>query len=227
MTTHRSFKRLVRARMSKTGESYVTARTRLLAGTDAQTTAAPPVLATSDAEILRRSGRGWEQWFDLLDEWGAADLAHREIARLVAGELHIEPLVWEAQAISLSYERARGGRAVGERSDGFTITASKTIGTNPATVFAAFADESDRAAWLADGALSLRTATQPKSLRFDWQDGATRVNVVIDPKGDAKSTVTVEHARLGDAAAADLMKTYWRGALASLASHIEAGDRDA
>ena len=34
---------------------------------------------------------------------------------------------WDAQAVTVSYERARGGGAVGEHADGFTITASKTV----------------------------------------------------------------------------------------------------
>ena len=34
---------------------------------------------TSDEAIRQQTGRGWEEWFDLLDEWGAAErpqLAH-------------------------------------------------------------------------------------------------------------------------------------------------------
>ena len=130
MTRQRSFKRLVRARMEKTGESYTAARASLLAA-DAPRTSEAPVLATSDETIRRRTGLGWEEWFDLLDEWGAAERTHREIARWVAERLGIEPLVWEAQAVTLSYERARGGRAVGEHADGFTITASKTVAVPP------------------------------------------------------------------------------------------------
>src|SRR6266508_988043 len=127
MTRDKSFKRLVRARMDKTGESYTAARAALLAAAEPSTRTEEPVLTTSDAEIRRRTGRGWEEWFDLLDEWHADELAHKEIARRVADELEIKPLVWEAQAVTVSYERARGLRAVGQRTDGFAITASKTV----------------------------------------------------------------------------------------------------
>jgi hypothetical protein len=50
-----------------------------------------------------------------------------EIARLVAAELAIGPLVWEAQAVTLSYERARRGREVGARPDGFAISGPRTV----------------------------------------------------------------------------------------------------
>jgi hypothetical protein len=126
MTRHRAFKRLVRSRMAKTGESYTAARATLLAAEEPKATEAP-ALATSEAEIRRRTGHGWEEWFDLLDEWGAAERPHTEIARWVAAELDVEPLAWNAQAVAISYERARGVRAVGERAGGFAITAHKTV----------------------------------------------------------------------------------------------------
>ena len=40
-----------------------------------------------------------------------------------------------------------------------------------------FVDESLRVRWLPDVALRERTATKPKSARFDWGDGDTRVVV--------------------------------------------------
>ena len=61
--------------MEKTGESYTAARAVLLAGKDQP--AEQPWLATSDERIRERTGRGWEEWFDLLDEWGAAERTHR------------------------------------------------------------------------------------------------------------------------------------------------------
>ena len=77
MTKQRSFKRLVRTRMEKTGESYTAARAMLLTAAEEK-----PVLATSDDAIRERTGRGWEEWFDALDEWGAADRTRRDIARV-------------------------------------------------------------------------------------------------------------------------------------------------
>ena len=61
----------------------------------------------SEEAIRRRTGRGWEEWFDLLDAWGAADRTHTEIARWVAEEHAIDG--WNAQAVTVSYERARAG----------------------------------------------------------------------------------------------------------------------
>jgi len=212
--------------MEKTGESYTAARTMLLAAEEPKGTERP-ALATSDEAIRQRTGRGWEEWFDLLDEWGAAERPHREVARWVAGELGIEPLGWEAQAVTVSYERARGLRAVGERPDGFAITAQKTVSVAVERLYEAFIDESLRRRWLPDGRLRERTATKPKSARFDWGDGETRVNLVFTAKGEAKSTVALEHARLADAEQTERMKAYWRERLTALQSQLEGGEVDA
>jgi hypothetical protein len=218
MTRQHSFKRLVRARMEKTGESYTAARAQLLAAQEPAATS-EPALSISDEAIRRRTGRGWEEWFDLLDEWGVAARPHREIARRLADDEGVDS--WDAQAVTVSYERARGLRAVGERADGFAITASKSVAVPVERLYEAFVDESLRRRWLPEGELRRRTASKPRSARFDWGDGATRVNVGFTAKGEAKSAVALEHARLGDAEQAERMKAFWRERVAALKEELE------
>ena len=219
MTRQKSFKRLIRARMAKTGESYTTARTSLLTAEEPKATEGP-ALSMSEEAIRRRTGRGWEAWFDLLDAWGAAERTHTEIARWVAEEHAIDG--WDAQAVTVSYERATGRRAVGEHADGFTISASKTVAVPVDQLYEAFADASKRERWLPEGGLHERTALKPRSVRFDWGDGATRVNVFLTAKGEARSTAAIQHERLRDAEEAAAMKAYWRERVTTLKEVLEA-----
>jgi hypothetical protein len=218
MTRQKSFKRLVRSRMEKTGQSYTAARTSLLAAEDQNPTEGP-ALTMSDDAIRRRTGRGWEEWLGLLDEWGAAERPHREIARWLSEEHGIEG--WSAQSVTVTYERARGLRAVGEHADGFAITASKTVAVPVERLYDAFVDPALRRRWLPDGELRERTATRPRSARFDWGDDGTRVIVGFEAKGEAKSTAALEHARLADAQEAERMKAYWRDRVAGLKDQLE------
>ena len=220
MTRHKSFKRLVRTRMEKTGESYTAARASLLAA-DSSPGSEEPVLPLSDDAIRERTGRGWEEWFDLLDEWGAADRPRPEVSRWVADQLDGEQLGWNAQAVTLGYERARLGREVGERADGFAMSASKTVAVPVERLFDAFVDDGERVHWLPDGRLRERTATRPKSARYDWGDGTTRVHIAFNPKDGAKSTVVVEHRRLADAEEVERMRAYWRERLSTLKASLE------
>jgi hypothetical protein len=212
--------------MDKTGESYTAARRVLLAAVD-EPSQPEAVLVASDADIRRRTGRGWEEWFDLLDSWGAGDLGHRATAKKVAELLGIGPLVWEAQAVTTSYERARGLRGVGERVDGFGMSATRTIAASPGAVFDAFVDASQRARWLPDTDMVERTATRPLRARFDWGDGTSRVHVLLHERGPAKTTVSVEHARLRDATEVEKQKAYWRERLLALKGLLEGGGADA
>jgi hypothetical protein len=222
MTVQKSFKRLVRSRMAKTGESYTAARAHLLAGVDERSTDEElPQLACSDERIRERTGRGWEHWFDLLDSWNAESMGHSEIVQRVADLLGVPG--WDAQAVTTSFERARGKRAVGERLGGvgFVATSSKTIGASAEQVFMAFVDPSRRSGWLRDLELSERTVSKPKTARFDVGDGTTRLFVTIDAKGAAKSTVVVEHSNLADADEREARTTYWRRQLATLQEELE------
>jgi hypothetical protein len=99
MTQQKTFKRRVRARMAKTGESYTAARRILIAqGHRPEPQVAdfrPPV---SEERLVDATGRGWLDWFALLDEWGARDHSHKEIAQRLM-TVHEVP-GWYAQSIT-------------------------------------------------------------------------------------------------------------------------------
>ena len=155
----------------------------------------------------------------------AASRSHTAIARWLREEHGVDS--WYSQSITVGYERARGLRAPGEHADGFAVRASKTIAVPVERLFEAFDDDALREQWLPGGALRLRTATAPKSARYDWEDGSTRVNVGFTDKGDAKSNVWLSHERLPDADTADEMKAWWRERLSTLKSQLEGGEVDA
>jgi hypothetical protein len=180
-------------------------------------------LACSDARIRVRTGRGWEEWFELLDSWDSEELSHTEIARRVAELLGTAILGWDAQAVATSFERSRGLRAVGERcgSDGFVASASKTIAVPAGEIFRAVVDPSWRAGWLPDLELVERSVTKPKSARFDVEDGRTRLLVTVTPKASAKATISAEHSRLAGPDELEQQRAFWRAALVVLKDDLE------
>jgi hypothetical protein len=227
MTVQKSFKRLVRARMAKTGERYTAARAQLLAGADeGSTDTMVPQLACSDERNRERTGRGWEAWFELLDSWNAESMSHTEVVARVGALPGLAD--WDAQAVATSFERARGKRAVGERlgGDRFVATASRTIAAGAEQLFMAFVDPSRRAGWLPDTVLSERTVSKPKSARFDVGEGTSRLLVTVEARGPARSTVVVEQSKLADAGEREARQAYWRRRLATLKAELE-GDASA
>lgn len=227
MTAQRSFKRLVRARMAKTGERYATARAQLLAAPEQDAIPADvPRLACPDERIRQRTGRGWEAWFELLDSWDAASLGHTALARRLAEEQGKPPLAWDVQAVASSYELTRGLREVGQRvgADGWVAGASRTMSVSAEQALMAFVDPSQRAGWLPELALRERVVNKPVSARFDVGDGTSRLVVSTDERSPGRTTVSVQHTRLTGAEERERQQRFWRQALTDLKARLEGGD---
>jgi hypothetical protein len=170
--------------------------------------------------VQRATGRSRDEWFALLDAWGAAGRQYREIADWLMGKHDLSR--WWAQKLIVEYEQARGLRPPGVRPDGtFEVSASKTIAVPAERLFDAFVNARRRKKWLTDGRMSLQTSQPVRSARFKWEDGSTRVNVLISEKGPAKSTVAVAHEKLADAEEAESTKAIWKERLAELKSFLE------
>ena len=248
MTKQKSFKGRVRARMDKTSESYTTARRQLLAKAgakpepeatpDAQAvpeaqvpSATPPAAVPVDAPGARRpysdeviranTGRTWDEWFALLDAWGAAERPHPEIARWVVEEHGVDG--WWAQGVTVAYEQARGLRAPGQRRGGlFEVSASRTVAVPVDRLYEAFADPDLRERWLPGAAVEVRGARPAKSIRANWDDGSTRLVIAFTARGEAKSQVALVHERVPDAGTADKLKAFWGERMAALKQLLEA-----
>jgi hypothetical protein len=212
MTENKDLKRLVRARMKKTGESYTSARAQLT-----RKKIEPPDYAKlagmSSAVIKEKTGCTWEKWVKSLDYHGAEKMTHTEIARLVREKYKVP--AWWTQTVAVGYERIKGLRARGQARDGsYEATKSKTFNASIDTLFDAWANDRKRKQWLSDAKVRIRTATKPKSMRIDWNDAIVAVGFYA--KGKDKSSVAVQHAKLPDRPAATAIKEYWSEKLAAL-----------
>jgi uncharacterized protein YndB with AHSA1/START domain len=227
MPTQKTFKRRVRTRMDKTGESYTAARHQLLRkgdepavepGDDAVVTV-DTELMTSDEAMRRATGRGHAEWFALLDAWGATTHTHTEIARWLS-VAHGVP-GWWTQNVTVNYERARGMRAPHEMDDGFSISVTRTIAADPERIMSAFTDTSVRKRWLRAAGMHQRPTRAALTARFDWAEPPSRIVVTVAPKGPGKGLVAVAHEKLPDARAAERSKAAWRESLAALKALLE------
>jgi uncharacterized protein YndB with AHSA1/START domain len=206
--------------MARTGESYTAARRVLIAAGDRPEPKiidfVPPL---PDETAARATGHGWQHWFDLLDAWGATAHTHGEIARWLSTEHRVPD--WWTQSVTVAYERARGLRAPGQNAQGWMVSATKTINIPVERLWQSMADDALRDRWLLGAELRLRTATAPRSARYDWEDGSSRVYVSFEALADAKSRIAIQHERLPDSDARDEMKAWWRDRLSALRLVLE------
>ncbi|MDQ3244664.1 MAG: hypothetical protein M3Q09_13125, partial [Gemmatimonadota bacterium] len=187
MTENKDLKRLVRARMKKTGEAYTAARAQVTRKPRSKSQAlAPPAPAASspvdpkdyaelagmsDAVIKEKTGCKWEAWVRSLDYHGAREMSHRDIATLVSEKYKVAD--WWSQTVTVGYERIIGLRAQGQRMDGsYEVSKSRTFNVSVTALYNAWANASLRQRWLDVAGVKVRTATSPKTMRLGWDDGS-------------------------------------------------------
>ena len=235
MPKNKDLKRLIRARMQKSGESYTAARRQLLAKKTHSTASVSAAVAAasasaapgmSDAAVRAKTGRTWKQWVATLDADRAFQLPHRDIARLLASKYEVP--AWWSQMVTVGYERLKGLREVGQRRGGarggtYDANKSRTFPAPVAKLYRACRDARRRQQWLPGVVLVVRKATPSRSLRVTWPD-QTKVELMFFPKGSAKSTVQVQHHDLPSKAAADVCKKDWHARLDALAAHLKAAE---
>src|SRR5262245_32719111 len=172
----------------------------------------------SSEAVRAKTGKGWAEWFALLDKSGAAKGTYKEIAQ------HLQAIgggPWWSQMVTVGYEQSRGLRVKHQTAQGFSASASKTIAAPIATLFAAWIDPKTRAKWFASADLTIRKRTANRSLRLTWGDGS-HVDVMFYPKGPAKSQVTIEQRKLAGLKDVTRVKAFWAKALVKLKGMLEA-----
>ncbi|HEU4747184.1 MAG TPA: hypothetical protein VFS56_01695, partial [Gemmatimonadaceae bacterium] len=139
MPRNKDLKRLVRARMKKTGEAYTAARAQITRKARPAPKDYAELAGFADTVIKEKTGCPWELWVKALDYHGAAEMSHREIASLVHTKYKVSG--WWSQAVTVGYERIKGIRARGQRLDGsYEASKSRTYNVPVKTLFDAWAD---------------------------------------------------------------------------------------
>jgi hypothetical protein len=220
MTTDKARKRAVRTRMTKTGERYAAARRQVTGDRPPSLTALPPRVADpgmAEEAIAKGTGAGWDDWFRILDAWGAAGRTHTDIARFLREDREVDG--WWAQAVTVGYERARGLRAKHQTTRGFEVSISKTVAALPEDIWPAILEPRRRARWLEPADLGARRRGGPvgRSATFDVPSDGTRALVALTPKGEDRTTVTIVHEGLADAEDIEVKRAAWKVRLERLA----------
>lgn len=195
-----------------------TPRKRAAAPKSATTWSATTISGISNDAVKKATGRTWAQWLGILDDAGARDMPHKQIAQLLHDTLSVGD--WWAQMVTVGYEQSRGLRDKHQRPDGYSISGSKTIAVSLPRLYNAWNNAAQRSKWLGTR-ITIRKATANKSMRITWCDGKTNVEANFYAKGSSKAMVSVQHNKLADAAEAAKMKAWWATKLESLKTNLE------
>lgn len=179
----------------------------------ARTWASQPELG--DDAVRHATGRGWDDWADLLDAWPGDKGDHGALAAHLVDDHGLEG--WWAQTVAVGYERISGRRLPYQRADGtFVASRSRTLDVDAEQLRARLRDPGGRAELLPDIETELRSRPTSKSIRLAIGGGTAEL--ALQPREDGRVLVAVEHARLGSPEEAARWRAYWADWLESLAA---------
>ncbi len=207
MTKQESFKRRIRERMATTGERYAEARRILIeqAGpADGRVWVSVPEM--SDDAVRKATGKGWNEWCDVLDRFPGRNDGHKAIADHLRDDLGVD--AWWSQSVTGGYERITGLRLPGEMPDGtFTANKSLTLDGDADVLRAMLLDDDQRGDLFPGLATELRSKPTAKAVRIAIGDSLATIG--LHHRGSGRAKVTVQHSKLATVDDVDEWKFYW------------------
>lgn len=166
----------------------------------------------SDEAVRAKTGKGWKEWFRVLDRAGARKMTHTAIATHLYEKEEVPG--WWCQMVAVRYEQERGLREPLQTCTGdFAATGSRTVDVPVARAFRAVSDAAERRRWCPDAPLEVTKATAPKSVRAKWTGTTQRVAFYVFPQGADRARISVDHMGLPSAKEAQRLKAWWSSRL--------------
>lgn len=167
----------------------------------------------TDEVIQQNTGRGWDEWREMIDAWPGHEQGHGAVAGWLETQHDVPG--WWAQAVTVGWERITGRRLSHQMADGtFTANRSATVATDATAVREMLLDEDGRAELFAGLGPRLRSKPTSNNIRIGLDDGVAEISLA--PKGDGRVTVTVAHTKLRSPQDVATWKAFWGDWIAAL-----------
>lgn len=173
-----------------------------------------PTTRIDDEMVKAKTGKNWHEWFDILENASADKLDRQKIASLLISRYDLND--WWSQMIANVYEQHVQKHEQYKRTEGHEISVSKTFQVEVKTLYEAWLTEHKRCRWLQESPLKITAPTRNKSIKAQWENGQSRLNIDFCSKGDNASQVVVQHLELPDLKTAEDMQTFWKERLDAL-----------
>ena len=169
----------------------------------------------TDAAIKAATGKDWMAWFTALDKAGAAKLDHKAI---VAKAREMGSGRWYGQMVAVSYERARGLRAMNQKCDGeFSVSVTRVMDISLPKLYAAATKNA--ADWFPEGKFEETSRTRDKYWRGKWKTG--RLEVGFYAKGAGRAQIALQSNKLASQDMVEKERALWKKAMDRLQAIIE------
>jgi len=165
------------------------------------------------ASIQKATNKSWEQWVEELDEGGARQMSHKDLAFKLYKQLDgtIDNHGWWAQGITVAYEQHIGKRVPGQLANGlFEFAVSKTVAKSRVDLFAQTVEWFEGQSEL-NGSEILKSRSSETPKRSNWRcnfiDGSKFSSTIEG--NDQRSKLILAHTALPNKEDADEWKIFW------------------
>lgn len=186
----------------------------------------------SDEALKAKTGKTLQQWVKIIDDFGGADMTHKQIAQKLWDDKLIKN-GWWCQQVTVDYEFAKGRRIRGETADaGFEIGVSKTMSKPAGEIWELLTSDQGLKLWLGDinaddirfdkgqeyetkdGTIGqIRSVYPREKLRLTWQPKSRKtpitLQIYLTPNGN-KTSVLFHNEKLADAKDRETMRKHWQ-----------------
>ncbi|NLA65747.1 MAG: hypothetical protein GX862_07455 [Leucobacter sp.] len=177
--------------------------------------------ASSVAALERASNKKWAEWLQLFADAKATELSHPQIARIALAAMppSLDNPEWWAQAAAIAFEQHAGMRVPGQSLSGeFRVGASKTVPFERDEALARWVSNAGAAAdHLGHAVFQVRESRTEK--RSFWRaslEGAGKLEVAAESKGDTRAQITIQHTGLNEAEQIETWRAHWRQSLSRI-----------
>lgn len=151
--------------------------------------------------IERATNRTWDDWLKFMDDIGAKDLDHHQIATKVVEALDgvIDNPGWWGQSVTVAYEQYIGRRIPGQRPDGtFQTSVSRSTPLGMQALmdkWVAFAAEDQAVLDLLSGEVRVSGTENRVTWRTRAKDNSAIV-VISEPKANGTASIVAQQTGL-------------------------------
>lgn len=200
----------------------------------------------SSEAVEKATGKGWDEWVEIIDKAGGAKMTHKDIAKMIdekgwLANRSLKSAGWWCQMITVGYEYAKNRRAVGETQEqGFEIGVQKMIYVPIDTLWNFIVSSKGIKLWLGDiDNLNLengykyktkdgiegevRTIKKQERIRLTWKkrewDKPSTLQLTLScPRNTQdKTNLRFHQEKLTSKEQREQMRKHWQGVLEKLA----------
>jgi hypothetical protein len=170
----------------------------------------------SDKAIEKSTGETWSTWLNRLNEMGAQDLPHKDIAAKLVADYQVDG--WWAQTLTVRYEQVISRRQPGQSNAGdYSVSVSKTLTGTLDEALHWWLKKAQSRIEYNDVSIVTSSTTETEKWRHyraALKDGS-RVVVSMYAKTPAKASLGLQHDKLPSAEVAESWRAYWKSLLAT------------